>query len=379
MSLTGHLDVFPLEEVLRLLSRSYKTGCLRIDTPEQHGRVYLDSGSLTFATVATDDEFRRQLVASSIVNEEGLRGSEVGGRSVTEVLTPASNTHLLTDLVREEVIESLYRIRKPGRGQFVFNVDVNPRYRLDQSFDVEMCVAEADRRAADWADIELTIPSIDLTLRINGEAPDGEPVTLAPNAWKLIAAFDGTASVRGLSDRLGISRFRVAKELTGLVRAGLIEVEVPEEKYSYNEIPAPSFSSPAETPLSEPTAFEPPVTPEEPSYGWAPPPAAQNTPQAVATEPASTVVPDPDRSWWEEPVEPGRQATDQEPVAAEAPAEEEQATLSESFLDRVFSQLEEQPEGQAAETEETPSHEPGALGHGFLKRRRMSSIGLDDV
>jgi hypothetical protein len=52
--------------------------------------------------------------------------------------------------------------------------------------------------------------------------------------------------------------------------------------------------------------------------------------------------------------------------------------LSDTFLDRVFSQLGENPEGQTAEPAE-PKEEQGSLGHGFLKRRRMSSIGLDDV
>ncbi|HUO46928.1 MAG TPA: DUF4388 domain-containing protein [Acidimicrobiia bacterium] len=390
MSLTGHLDVFPLEEVLRLLSRSYKTGCLRIDTPDQHGRVYLDSGSLTFATIANDDDFRRQLSASGLVTEDGLRSTEIGGRALAEVLTPGTGVHQLTDLVREEVVESLYRIRKPGKGQFVFNVDVNPRYRMEQAFDVELCVAEADRRAADWADIELVIPTIDLELAINAEAPNGEPVTLAPNTWKLIAAFGGSATVRQLSDRLGISQFRVAKDLGGLARSGLVQPLVaaapaPVEPVYYQSTPEQLIPSAA-----EPAGF-----------GWTSHVEAPAEPEPPVI-PATVETPEHDRSWWEEPVEPGRPHSesssresspseaesgkaaliDEEPPPQEAP-EEEPSTLSDSFLDRVFAQLENTPEGQSTEEQgeepDTPATEPGALGHGFLKRRRMSSIGLDDV
>jgi hypothetical protein len=376
MSLTGHLDVFPLEEVLRLLSRSYKSGCLRIDTPEQHGRVYLESGSLSFATISTDDDFRRQLGASGLVSDDGLRTTEVSGRSLTELLTPGTGTHQFTDLVREEVVESLYRIRKPGRGQFVFNLDVAPRYRMDQSFDVELCVSEADRRAADWADIELVIPHIDVELRINGEAPNGEPVTLAPNTWRLIAGFGGTATVRGLSERLGVARFRVAKDLAGLIRAGLVEPIRPEVIE-----PAPSVVESA--PVEVPTEVVSPFTrsaaiereAEEPVPSW--------RSEADTTEiQAAPSIPAHDRSWWEEPIErsvPAAALTIEPEVSEPAEAEESQPTmLSDSFLDRVFSQLGENPEGQTAEPAE-PKEEQGSLGHGFLKRRRMSSIGLDDV
>ncbi|HKX75779.1 MAG TPA: DUF4388 domain-containing protein [Acidimicrobiia bacterium] len=355
MSLTGHLDVFPLEEVLRLLSRSYKTGCLRVDTPEQHGRIFLDSGSLTFATVGSDDDFRRQLAQSGLVTDEGLRGVEIGGRSLTEVVGADSGSHELTDLLREEVIESLYRIRRPGRGQFVFNIDVYPRYRADQSFDVELCVAEADRRAADWADTELVISSVDVPLVLQGDAPHGEPVTLAPNTWRMVAAFEGAASVRSLADRLGVSQFRVAKDLAGLVRAGLVaSVESQTPPVSEPVIPAPAYPSAV--------TAEPPT-----AYPWSVP----------VQEPVEAQH---DRSWWQEPVVPGGQAPapvsseEAEPVADEETAAVE-PTLSDAFLDRVFSQLEEDSEASnpPTDTEQAP------VGHGFLKRRRMSSIGLDDV
>ncbi len=87
MSLTGHIDVFPLEEVLRLLARSYKSGCLRVDASDLHGRIFLSGGSLTFATVGTDEDMRRQLLASKVTSDEAVRAAEVGGRSLTDAPT----------------------------------------------------------------------------------------------------------------------------------------------------------------------------------------------------------------------------------------------------------------------------------------------------
>lgn len=398
MSLTGHLDVFPLEEVLRLLARSYKSGCLRVDSPDLHGRVYLNNGSLALATVGSDEDLRRQLIASRLVTEEALRSAEVGGKGLNDVASGAGSGQDLGDFFREEVVESLYRIRKPGRGQFVFNVDVAPRYRADTAFDVELCVAEADRRAAEWADIESVIPTIDLSLRISPEAPNGEPVTLAPNTWRLVAAFEGSGSIRSLGDKLGMSRFRVAKDLTALVRSGLLEpassipLEAPTVPPAYGDFaptaPAAAWHEPVEvTPAPAMAEQEAqPYQAEEPGYGTvrfgqpeavepvynpfdAPEPAVQAPVDESFVKPAEPRGPVPDsynQGWWTEPVE-AEDTSEGQPGSSGDP--KSPGDPSDSFLDRVFSQLEENPEG------ETP---PQVNIHGFLKRRRMSSIGVDE-
>jgi hypothetical protein len=82
--------------------------------------------------------------------------------------------------------------------------------------------------------------------------------------------------------------------------------------------------------------------------------------------PDSNAIPDPNQSWWQEPAdEPPATPKDEDPVEDEAPE-----APSDSFLDRVFAQLNENPEGE--------STEPPTPSHGFLKRRRMSSIGADE-
>ena len=360
MSLTGHIDVFPLEEVLRLLARSYKSGCLRVDAPDVHGRVFINGGSVTFATVGTDDELRRQLLSSKVVNEDTLRNAEVGGRSLGD----SENTTDVAEFFREEVIESLYRIRKPGRGQFVFNVDVTPRYKADQPFDVEMCISEADRRAMEWADIESVLPTVDDNLRVAASAPNNEPVTLAPNTWRLVANFEGSSTVRTLADRLGLSRFRVAKDLAGMVRAGLVEPARGAEPVSAPaQAPTPEFSYSGYQTAAAVTESEPYEAP--PDYEQ----EAQVDEVEAAAEANDVGEPelkeaDFNRSWWADAVE----ETETDEGSTEPPTEAPEG--SDTFLDRVFSQLNENPEGQGGASPVT--------NHGFLKRRRMSSVGLDE-
>ena len=334
MSLTGQLDVFSLEEVLRLLSRSSKSGCLRIVSPALQGYVYFDAGCVALAMVGTEEELRAKFPDSSVAGvEEHLRVAGMDDSGLERAAPENLPNHEVNDFFQDEVVENLYRIRQQEGGEFVFNADVVPRYRSSTSFDVELCVSGMDLRAAEWADIESAIPSIDTALRVSPETPNGEPVTLDPSTWRLVAGFEGEATVRTLGDRLGVSRFRVAKDLTTLVRNGLVEVATEAGLFASPQQP----TLPTEAGDHAPTAPEPMVeTPDSYNQGW-----------------------------WTEPVEPATVSPTPEPAIDPGDA----AGSSDPFLDRVFAQLEEAPEGQGS---------PDGTVAGFLKRRRMSSIGLDE-
>ena len=332
MSLTGQLDVFSLEEVLRLLSRSSQSGCLRIGSPDLQGYVYFDAGCVALAMVGTADD-HLELPDSRVVDEEGLRLAGADGIDFDNAGSENLQNHRVSDFFQDEVVESLYRIREQKGGEFVFDVDAVPRYRAPTSFDVEVCVSGMDLRAAEWADIEAAIPSIDTALRISPETPNGEAVTLGPNTWRLVAGFEGEATVRTLADRLGMPRFRVAKDLTALVSKGLVEVATEAGPFARSQ----RSTLPPEASDHAGAAPEPTVEPPD-SYN---------------------------QGWWTEPVEPAMV----DPTAELAIDPGDAAGSSDPFLDRVFSQLEETPEGQGS---------PDGTVAGFLKRRRVSSIGLDE-
>ena len=132
MSLTGNLEIFPMPEVLRLLSRSKKTGCLTVDAVETQGRVYLSGGAITFANTESDETVRRALINTGLVTDESLRSAN---GSIPHALSEGVDAGAITDFVRELVVESLYRIRRPGHGDFEFAVDVAPAFFTGQQFE----------------------------------------------------------------------------------------------------------------------------------------------------------------------------------------------------------------------------------------------------
>lgn len=227
MSLNGNLEVFPLEEVLRLLARSRKTGCLRVESGGVQGRIFLNGGALTLATVAGDDELRRRLLAAGLVTEADLRKVELSGSPVSESLAPDATSTALSEFVREESVEGLYRIRRAGRGSFDFLIDMAPRYPTGQNYDSEVIVSEADRRALEWDDVESVLPSMDSTLRMVPVLDGEDAVTLSPSTWRILAALGSGASVPAIARVVGWSDFRSAREMAALYRNGLVTIVEP--------------------------------------------------------------------------------------------------------------------------------------------------------
>ena len=213
MTLTGNLEIFPIEEVLRLLARSRKTGCLRVDSGAQQGRLFIAGGALTFATTATDEEVRRQIVNAGLVTDDDFRRVDLSGATLSEVLAPNVSISALTDFVREQIVESLFRVCRTGGGQFDFLVDVAPRYPTGQSFDPEVAIAESDRRGVEWSDIETVVPSMTVPYRLRRELPDDNPVTLQASTWRFLSAVEAGASRSSAVKISARSRSRAARSL----------------------------------------------------------------------------------------------------------------------------------------------------------------------
>lgn len=341
MSLTGKLEIFPLEEVLRLLARSHQDGCLRV-RGEGAGRIYLEGGSLTFATVDPDEALRPYLIASGLVTDEGLSRVEVSGGSLSEALVPSVSSAALTELIREECVESIYRIRRPGRGEFDFSVDARPHYPTGQSFDIEAIISDAERRAADWSDIETVVADLSVSWRMVPTI-DEDSVNLSDTAWRFLAALEGSCSVNELAGRLGATTFQTARRMAELSRARLVEQVAA-------HTPAATPAPEVEAPLHEFVS-----TPEQ---AW-----SSELEQAPA-EPAT------DRSWWED-----ENKSDDQAEGDESAAPQDQPG-DESFLETVFSELdktESEGDDEGKSTDADDDDDDDDAGFGLLRRRGLGA------
>lgn len=345
MSLSGKLEIFPLEEVLRLLARSHQSGCLRVEG-QGAGRIYLEGGSMTYAAVDPDEALRSHLLAAGVVTETGLSGIDLSNGSLAEALAPNASTSALGDVIREQCVESVYRIRRPQAGPFAFTVDTKPRYSTGQSYDIEMIVSEADRRAVEWADIEEAVPDLSTAWHMV-PVIDEESVKLSDTAWRFLAALEGSSSVRDLSQRLGLTDFQAARRMAELSRARLVEpVASGETTYETTEYTAPLV---VDEPWEErAAAVETVVSTEE---------------QTVTTEAEPAV----DRSWWEQ----------EAPVSATEQTVDTAAEGDGSFLEGVFGDLGEEEAESASDESKDESDDDndneGEGGFGLLRRRGLGA------
>ena len=401
MSLTGNLEIFPMPEVLRLLARSKKTGCLRVDNGVLDGRVYLDGGAISFANTEDDEKVRRALVSAGLVTDDGIRAIIGTDTPIVERLADGVDPAAVTDFMRELVVESLYRIRKPGHGDFEFAVDVAPLFRTGQQFDTEVAVAEADRRASEWDDVLSVVDDLDAPIRMVRSLPDENSVTIASGTWKVLASLEGGTSIRQLADRTGLSEFRAARELSGLIRSDLVEI-VPGQTPVDDGYRAPIIER---TPIVEVEEQEPVAAEEEardddvPAWGdsgWETP--VTETEQAVAseedepaawfeqaTEDADAWAPDDteeveesdadeaaepasDGGWWATAVAAAHEASEE--------SDSDQTDDTDSFLESVFSQLNDVPEGGEHGDDGEDTDETG-FSMGLLRRRRMGAAARD--
>ncbi len=427
MSLTGNLEIFPMPEVLRLLSRSKKTGCLRVDAADTHGRVYLAGGAITFANTESDEVVRQALINAGLVSDESLRNA---GGALVDAVVEGADPNAITDFVREQVVESLYRIRKPGTGEFEFAVDMEPSLQTGQQFDAEVAVAESERRAAEWADILQSIDSLDTPIRMVRELADENSVTIAAPTWRVLASLEGGTSVRELAYRAGMSEFRAARELSGLIKSELVTtVDLPVGFDSGYRAPVverrPSEPQPSSRFVDEAPAApaESPAAPVEPPAAPVEPPAApvddfesffDTTPVEEPTGPGTEATWEPSpwdapeqapaengndsNGWFDEAIggvgeEAGPVSNDDSSFGEPAPGEHQETPVDggwwatamdqpeeqsdgqsdpDSFLESVFSQLGEQEEQtEAADDDET------GFSMGLLRRRRMGAASKD--
>lgn len=226
MSLNGRLESIPLVEVLRLLARSKQTGALRIEVAGNEAKIYLQEGRLTFATTKSDALMRVELLEAGLVSNESWEVVERRKGTAHDAIVEPYSTRDLLDFIREHGTDVIFKVARVGRGQFDFGEDVQPRYEIGQSIDVEECIDEAEARIVAWEKIEEVIPSVDHRLVLVGELPDGaKDVTITGDTWRLLAAVGDRGSVASISERVGASDFNVAQAMAQLVRQGLVEVE----------------------------------------------------------------------------------------------------------------------------------------------------------
>ena len=176
MTLQGSLDAFALPEVLGLLASTKKSGELRVRGGWSEGVVTVKDGA--------------------IVAAEAARAISIG--------------------------EALFELLRLQEGTFVF--DGNVTVPDAEGVAVDVVLAEAQSRLAEWQIIAQVVPSLDVFICLAGQAP-GPKVTLTAEQWRIVARVGAGCTVEAVAKALGLGEFGVCQVVKTIVDAGLVVID----------------------------------------------------------------------------------------------------------------------------------------------------------
>jgi hypothetical protein len=181
VALQGSIDTFALDDVLRLVASTSKSGRLTLRGSSGEGELVVRDGYVLGGSVTTDDRIGQP----------------------------------------HELVFELLRL---DDGEFVFeSIDVE-EYAEAEPADVSLVLESATELLDEWREIEAVIPASDARVGLSSEGPDGT-VKIDPRQWQMIAVIASGAQVGDLGQRLDTSTLETGRVLRSLVELGLISVE----------------------------------------------------------------------------------------------------------------------------------------------------------
>jgi hypothetical protein len=383
LALSGNLGFVPLDEVLRLLTRSDQQGAIDVWGQDVRGRIFISKKGIGLATVSDDKELGRQLINSGYVDEASLSSIATGSTTLAPLADKEAN---IIELLREMTVESLYQMSRRG-SSFEVTESLTTPYASPRAFELEAVLEESRRRAGEWAEVEQIISDLDAVIRMNRDLGDQDSVKISRDAWRLLCEMGAGASVRTLAERLGTTDFWTARVVASLsdqhllvLSASVVEDEWVAPITDELEPAGQAYEEESEQPAAQGVAADV-EDDKDPNESWWVEPQAEETEVApVATEEeqpepetsrgrfgqfrhmVGTSEADQPQAPADPEPEPDAFQPEQSVPALETPSDLDAVEEdTEAFLEKVFSQLEN-------------NGQPEEEGHGLLRRRRLGSV-----
>lgn len=148
MILSGRIGPFSVVDVLQFLSLARVTGKLVLDTRREKARIYFHDGALVYARrEGPTERLGDRLVRLGLVTASQIAGADIRAeinpekRRIGQILVEAGSLDQarLQQVVRDQILETVYHILGLGAGEFRFFADVLPDGEdilLDVSLDL---------------------------------------------------------------------------------------------------------------------------------------------------------------------------------------------------------------------------------------------------
>ena len=237
MAIEGPLKELHIDDVFQLLDLGRKTGVLRVtsDLRQNAGTVFFENGAVVGAMIVSNPHpLGELLIRTGKVSEEAVVRARTLQRSrqdqrLGELLVEigAITRRVLDRSIRAQVGEVIFELMSWAEGYFCFEEGEPGQSPAEASFRIapESLLMEAARRIDEWSRIVTKIPHQGVVPGLNpDQANAAGSLDLVPFEWEVLAAIDGTATVREVADRMRQPEFDVSKTIFGLASAGIVVI-----------------------------------------------------------------------------------------------------------------------------------------------------------
>jgi uncharacterized protein DUF4388 len=209
LALRGTLDTFGLQDVLRLLATTGKTGRLRVDGDQGQGSIWLRDGAVLTA--------------------------------LSDRAESAPPDEVLADLLRYEMGDFSFDAAFDGSDQATNG---------SEPHDIEQLLSSASRLLDEWNNLLGVVPSLDHRVGLVEAIPDDEEVTIDARRWEIITALGPGCTAGELATSLELTELDVLRTVHDLVQLGIVEVSPPggHDELERREPPVPAARSSRLTP-----------------------------------------------------------------------------------------------------------------------------------
>ena len=196
--LAGSLSSFNLLEALELLALSSQSGVLRL-TGTFTGRVYMSTGLITSAEA---------------------EGFESLGQALDGVVSEETAARMAFDHLMDVIFELL--VLSEGDFEFIAGIPDPDGRRL--GVEVQVVVAEWERRLLEWKQIAASVPPMSATLNLVARLESGiRDIVISRSEWQVLALLDGRRSVATAISLSGLLPVDACRVLYALVTKGLVD------------------------------------------------------------------------------------------------------------------------------------------------------------
>jgi tetratricopeptide (TPR) repeat protein len=235
VAIEGPLKELHIDDVFQLLDLGRKTGVLRVTSElrQNAGTVFFENGAVVGAMIVSNPHpLGELLIRTGKVSEEAVvrartRQASRPDQRLGELLVEigAISRRELDRNIRAQVEEVIFELMSWSEGYFRFEEGEPGQSPAEATFRIapESLLMEAARRIDEWSRIVTKIPHQGVVPGFNPDQMNtAGSLELVPFEWEVLAAIDGTATVREVADRLRQPEFDVSKAIFGLASAGIV-------------------------------------------------------------------------------------------------------------------------------------------------------------